>query len=94
MNIKDNFYIKLKEKLIENTPSEEEYSQFTKKERDSYQLSLKHDRDLLNSYETAYNEGYKKGINLATAKILLEENIDIKIIIKITGLNEEEIIAL
>jgi len=58
----DEFYIKLKQKLIDNAPSEEEYAQFTKEERDRYQLGLKYDRDLLNSYETAYNEGYKHGI--------------------------------
>jgi len=91
MVIKDEFYIELKQKLMENAPSEEEYSQFTKKERDSYQLSLRYDRDLLNSYETAYNEGYKHGITLATAEMLLEKNINIETIALITGLSQEEI---
>ena len=91
MVIEDEFYIKLKQKLIDNAPSEEEYAQFTKEERDRYQLGLKYDRDLLNSYETAYNEGYKHGINLATAKMLLEKNIDIKTIIEITGLSVKQI---
>jgi len=40
MMIEDEFYIKLKQKLIDNAPSAEEYAQFTKEERDRYQLGL------------------------------------------------------
>ena len=55
MDIKIDYYNKLKQKIIDNAPSEEEYFKFTKKEKDDYQLSLKIDRDLINSYETSGN---------------------------------------
>ena len=71
-----------------------EFIKLPKIEQEKYHKNLKVYRDLLNSYETAYNEGYKHGINLATAKMLLEKNIDIKTIIEITGLSQEEIKAL
>lgn len=55
-------------------------------------MVLKPYRDLLNAFDTAYNDGLKQGYKLGVAKKLLAEGIDIKLIVKITGLTEEMIL--
>ena len=90
MDIKIDYYNKLKQKIIDNAPSEEEYFKFTKKEKDDYQLSLKIDRDLINSYETSYKIGYQKGVKLGIAENLLDV-LDNEMIAFKTGLAIEEI---
>lgn len=73
----------------------------------AYQQKLKCYRDLKNSYDTAWSDGWKEGLEQRLregiekrefldeqkiAKAMLEEGIDIKTIVKITGLTEELIL--
>ena len=61
----------------------------------AYQEKLKCYRDLKNSFDTAWEDGreeVKQERNLEIAKAMLEEGIDIKTIVKITGLTEELIL--
>ncbi len=57
-------------------------------------MTLKPYRDLLNSFDTAYNDGLKQGkleYKLSVAKKLLAMGLEIKSIEKATGLTTEEI---
>jgi predicted transposase/invertase (TIGR01784 family) len=69
----------------------------------AYHEKLKYYRDLKNSYDTAWEDGRAEGrekgrqegvqeCNLEIAKAMLEEGIDIKTIVEITGLTEEMIL--
>ena len=87
---------------MEKSLSEEAYSKLTQKEKNSYQLSLKVDRDLMNSFETAYKLGYERGKKegikqgklekkLEIAKNLLLAKMSIEFIVTTTDLSVEEI---
>jgi predicted transposase/invertase (TIGR01784 family) len=58
-------------------------------------MALKPYRDLINSFDTAYNDGLKQGkleYDLGVAKKMIAKGFDIKTIVKITGLTEEVIL--
>jgi len=61
MTIENEDYLEAKQRLMEKILSEEAYSKLTQKEKNSYQLSLKVDRDLVNSFDTANQVGFEKG---------------------------------
>ncbi len=90
MFVDNKDYLKIKQRLLENAISEEEYLKLTKKEKDIYQLNLRVDRDLMNSYETAYKQGYERGVKLGIAENLLDV-LDNETIALKTGLSIEEI---
>jgi len=69
---------------------------FKKNQPDIHSAELMRIRDLHNSFQTAYEEGVLQGKlmikeKFIIAKNLLENNVSIEIIIKSTGLTEEEI---
>lgn len=71
-----------------------EIAQYTPKERLEYEDSLKVYRDLKNVIDTAELRGLEKGREegrIEVAKTMLENNMDIATISKLTGLSAEEI---
>ena len=94
MDIQDEVYLKAKQRLKEKELTEDAYLKLSKKEKDLYQLSLRVDRDLVNSFESAYQRGYEEGVALGTAQKLLDALVDIPTISSITGVSIEKIEAL
>lgn len=88
---------KFKGDVIERAFLKAEFVNLPKAEQDKYHKNLKVYRDLINSLDTAFNEGEKHGKiegRIEVAKKSLAQNIDISTISLITGLSEEEIEAL
>ena len=84
---KANEPIKKAKKILEEI-SDNEYEQYLAHLREKYIL------DQNNLLDTGYERGLEQGTRnerLEIAKKLKEENIDIEIIIKTTGLTKEEI---
>jgi hypothetical protein len=81
MDIQHKEYLKAKQRLSEKELTEDAYLKLSKEKKDLYQLSLKGDRDFINSVETAYEEAYQKAYNEAVAlnisEKLLEMSVDI-----------------
>ncbi len=78
------------QEFAEKTFDVAEIAKFTPDQVRSYEDSLKYYRDLKNSLDTAKEEGKseeKEGI----ARNLLNNNVDIDIIVKSTGLTKEQI---
>ncbi len=76
-----------------------ELNKMSDKNSYAYQQKLKCYRDLKNSYDTAREDSREEGRqegkqerNFEIAKAMLKEDIDIKTIVKITGLTEELIL--
>ena len=85
-NLKENIFMKLFETA--------EISKFNQKEYQEYEDSLKYYRDLKNSLDTAKEEGKIEGKieeKIEVAKKGLTEGLPMEIIIKLTGLTEQEI---
>ncbi len=80
--LKENIFLKLFETA--------EIAKFSPKEYQEYEDSLKYYRDLKNSLDTAREEGKIEG-KIEVVKNLLKNGVDIEIIIKSTGLSEDEI---
>lgn len=106
MTIENEDYLEAKQRLMEKILSEEAYSKLTQKEKNSYQLSLKVDRDLVNSFDTANQVGFEKGFEngiekgieqgieqekLHIAINLLKSNLPIELIAQTTELTLEKI---
>ena len=69
-------------------------TRFTPIELREYEDSLKAYRDIKNSLDTAEAKGRKEGINianLAIAKRMLSDGMDMELVLKYTGLTEEQI---
>jgi len=92
----------LRENIFEKLFETAEIAKFNKEEYQAYEDSLKYYRDLKNSIdyakEIAKNEGKIEGKNegkiegkIEIAKGMLKDNMSIELIIKYTGLSEEEI---
>jgi predicted transposase/invertase (TIGR01784 family) len=96
----------LKGDIIEKAFEKAEFVKLPKVEQDKYHQNLKVYRDLINSFDTAHNDGLKKGIKqgmeqgikegikqekVELAKASLKQNIDTQTIALITGLTVEEI---
>ena len=81
---------KFKGDVIERAFLKAEFINLPKAEQDKYHKNLKVYRDLVNSIDTAFNEGKKHG-KIEIAKASLVQNIDIDTIALITGLSQEEI---
>lgn len=96
---------KIKEKIFKKVFKIAELNKLSKNERDAYEDSLKYHRDLVNSYNTATNEGFNRGYNKAeeelapkieeanikVAKLMKQLGKSVKEISKETGLTEEDI---
>lgn len=90
LNRLDKVPEKLKERIFEKTFEVAEIAKFTPDQVRSYEDSLKYYRDLKNSLDTAKEEG-KVEEKEEIAKNLLDNNVDIEIIVKSTGLTKEQI---
>lgn len=69
-------------------------ARFTPIELREYEDSLKAYRDIKNSLDTAEAKGRKEGINianLAIAKRMLSDGMDMELVLKYTGLTEKQI---
>lgn len=69
-------------------------TRFTPIELREYEDSLKAYRDIKNSLDTAEAKGREEGINianLAIAKRMLSDGMDIELVLKYTGLTEKQI---
>lgn len=85
---------KLQERVFARLFEEAEIAKFTREEREAYEESLKYYRDIKNVVDTSKAEGIKEGVekrNFEIAKELKNNGVSIEIIIKSTGLSEEEI---
>lgn len=80
----------LQERIFEKLFKTAEIAQFSQKERQEYEDSLKYYRDLVNTVDTAEMEGRKKE-KIEIAKNLLKVGVAIEIIVNTTGLTKEEI---
>ena len=88
---------KLQERIFTRLFEEAEIAKFTPEERDAYEESLKYYRDIKNVVDTSKAEGVKEGVekrNVEIAKELKKNGVSIEIIIKSTGLSEEEVNSL
>jgi len=88
-NLKEHIFMKLIETAkLENLP---------KSDRKNYQESLKRYRDNYNVIETAKLEGKMEGISEGLSKVVKnahKKGLTISLIAELTGLTEEEILAI
>ena len=85
---------KLQERVFTKLFEEAEIAKFTPEEREAYEDSLKYYRDIKNVVDTSREEGKEEGKEEERneiAKELKKNGVSIEIIIKSTGLSEEEI---
>jgi predicted transposase/invertase (TIGR01784 family) len=94
----DRIPVELKEQIFLKLFKTAEIAKLKPEEYKQYEASMNAYRDVKNSIDTAFEKGIEKGIekgmekrNIEIAKNLLKNNVDIDIIIKSTGLTEEEI---
>lgn len=90
LNRLDRVPDKLKERIFEKLFETAEIARFSPEQVLSYEDSLKYYRDLKNSLDTARDEGKIEG-KIEVAKNLLKNGVSIDVIIKSTGLTEEQI---
>ena len=84
----------LQERIFEKLFKTAEIAKFSQKERQEYEDSLKYYRDLVNTVDTAEQEGEEKGKRkekIEVAKKCLKKRMSISDIIELTGLSKEEI---
>lgn len=84
----------LQERIFEKLFKTAEIAKFSQKERQEYEDSLKYYRDLVNTVDTAEQEGKEKGKReekIAIAKKCLKKGISFTDIAELTGLSKEEI---
>ena len=73
---------------------EAEIAKFTPQEMREYEASMKAYRDIKNSVDTAKREGIAEGMNqrsLEIARKMLADGVDINLIMKYSGLTQEQI---
>ncbi len=80
----------LQERIFEKVFKTAEIAKFSQKERQEYENSLKYYRDLVNTVDTAEQDGRKKE-KIEIAKKCLKKGMNINEIIELTGLSKEEI---
>ena len=71
-----------------------EIAKFTPQEMREYEASMKAYRDIKNSVDTAKREGIAEGMNqkaLDIARKMLADDVDINLIMKYSGLTQEQI---
>lgn len=84
----------LREKIFSRLFDAAAIARFTPTELREYEDSLKAYRDIKNSLDTAEAKGREGGINianLAIAKRMLSDGMDMELVLKYTGLTEEQI---
>jgi predicted transposase/invertase (TIGR01784 family) len=83
----------LQEKIFTKLFEAAEIAKYSKQEQEIYEESLKHFRDLKNVLDTAKADGKIEG-KIEVAFEMKKKGLDVKLIIEMTGLTEEEINAL
>ena len=84
----------LREKIFSRLFDAAAIARFTPTELREYEDSLKAYRDIKNSLDTAEAKGREEGINianLAIAKRMLSDGMDMELVLKYTGLTEKQI---
>ena len=84
----------LREKIFSRLFDAAAIARFTPIELQEYEDSLKAYRDIKNSLDTAEAKGREEGINianLAIAKRMLSDGMDMELVLKYTGLTEKQI---
>lgn len=88
----------LQEQVFQKLFKIAEISKFTTAQWQSYESSLKYYRDLKNSMDTAFGEGFDEGVaegiyheKVATAQRLKSLNLAVEVIVQVTGLTADEI---
>ena len=84
----------LREKIFSRLFEAAAIARFTPIELREYEDSLKAYRDIKNSLDTAEAKGREEGINianLAIAKRMLSDGMDMELVLKYTGLTEKQI---
>ena len=84
----------LREKIFSRLFDAAAIARFTPRELREYEDSLKAYRDIKNSLDTAEAKGREEGINianLAIAKRMLSDGMDMELVLKYTGLTEKQI---
>ena len=84
----------LQERIFEKLFKTAEIAKFSKKERQEYEDSLKYYRDLVNTVDTAEQDGKEKGKKekaIETAKKMKKKGYESNEIAELTGLTKEEI---
>lgn len=90
LNKLDRIPDKLRELIFDKLFETAEIARFTQDQVRSYEDSLKYYRDLKNSLDTARDEGKIEG-KIEVARNLLSSGVSIDLIVKATGLSEDEI---
>ena len=86
----DRIPSKIKEKIFQKLFKTAEIANFNKEELRQYEASMNAYRDIKNSIDTAFEKGEKKG-KIEIAGQMKKDKVDFYLIIKYTGLTEEEI---
>ncbi|WP_375561961.1 Rpn family recombination-promoting nuclease/putative transposase [Bernardetia sp. OM2101] len=92
----------LQERIFDKVFQTAELAKFNKKERSSYENSLKVYRDIKNSLDYAEEKGEKRGLEMGVemgvemekkqiARKLILEELPLELIVKITGLEEKQL---
>lgn len=81
---------RLQDKIFKRLFEAAEIAKFTPEERDAYEESLKHYRDLKNVVDTSREEGIEQGIR-ETAKRMKAKGVPNSEISEWTGLSDEDI---
>ena len=84
----------LRDKIFDKLFAEAEIAKFSRKELMEYEDSLKAYRDIKNSLDTAIEKGRAEGkaeANLETARKMLADGMPMDIVMKYTGLSEDEL---
>lgn len=84
----------LQEKVFSKLFEAAEIAKFTPEEKEAYEESLKYYRDLKNVVDTSKEEGIKEGEIKGRIEVAIElkkNNVPIDIIMKSTGLSQEQI---
>lgn len=86
----DRIPVELKEKIFLKLFETAEIAKLNPDEYKQYEASVNAYRDIFNIQNTAFEKGEKKG-KIEVAKNLLQNGVDIEVIIRSTGLTEQEI---
>jgi predicted transposase/invertase (TIGR01784 family) len=90
----DRIPVELKEQIFLKLFKTAEIAKLKPEEYKQYEASMNAYRDVKNSIDTAFEKGIEKGIikeKIEVAKTGLKEGLPIEVIMKLTGLSEEEI---
>ena len=92
--VEERYISLLTDKVFDRLFEEAEIAKFTPQEMREYEASKMAYRDIKNSIDTAKQEGIEEGMNqkaLDIARNMLADGVDINLIMKYSGLTQEQI---